>query len=157
ALLVDDMIGRYSLQPGMPELKTEIARWLQRTKSITHVDPETQLVVTCGAMEGLAAAICSLVERGDEVIIPSPNYSSHIEQVLFAEGHPVFVPLREADGWKLDIDRIRASITPKTKAIIICSPMNPTGSVFDEDELREVAQLALDHGLYVIADEAYDF
>lgn len=157
ALVNDDAIGRYSLQPGMLELRQEIARHLERTKGITSVDPETEIVVTCGAMEGLAAGISTLVERGDEVILPSPNYSPHIEQILFAEGRPVFVPLVEEDNWRLDTEKIRAAITKNTKAILICSPMNPTGSVFTESELRAVAGIALEHGLYVIADETYDF
>lgn len=157
ALLNDQSISKYSLQPGMPELRIAIAERLQRVKRLKNVNPETELVVTCGAMEGLAAAISTVVERGDEVIIPSPNYSSHIEQVLFAEGKPVFVPLIEEDGWKLDIDKIKKAINRKTKAIILCSPMNPTGSVFGEKELREIAQIAIEKNIYIIADEAYDF
>jgi aminotransferase len=157
ALLDDRAIGRYSLQPGVPELKVAIAERLQRTKSIAHVDPETELVVTCGAMEGLAAAIATLVERGDEVIILSPSYSSHIEQVLFAEGTPVFVGLDEDAGWALDVEAVEAAITDRTKAIIVCSPANPTGTVFGEAELRRLAALAIEKGIFVIADEAYDF
>ncbi len=157
ALLNDPTLGQYSLQPGKPELKAEVAKRLQRTAKTGRINPETEIVITCGAMEGLAAAISSIIERGDEVIIPSPNYSSHIEQVLFAEGKPVFVPLIEDAGWKLDTDKIKSTISKKTKAIILCSPMNPTGSVFGEAELREVAKIAIDNNLYIIADEAYDF
>lgn len=157
ALMNDSAIGKYSLQPGMPELKAEIAKRLERTKEIDHVDPDDELVVTCGAIEGLAAAISTIVERGDEVIVMSPSYSSHIEQVLFAEGTPVFVPLIEHYAWGLDIDRIRDAITDRTKAIILCNPANPTGSVFTEEALREVARIALEHNLYIITDEAYDF
>jgi aminotransferase len=108
-------------------------------------------------MEALAAGIATIVERGDEVLIPSPNYSSHIEQILFAEGTPVFVPAFEERGWGLDVAGFKAAITPRTKAILLCSPMNPTGAVFSEAELRAVAEIALDHGLFMIADEAYDF
>lgn len=156
ALREDESIGKYSLQPGIPELKTEIAWHLLRTKGVP-VDPETELFVSCGAMEALAASVAALVERGDEVLIPSPNYASHIEQILFAEGVPVFVPMREEDGWKLDIDGFRRAITPRTKAILICNPMNPTGTVFPEDEVRAIADLAIEKDLFVIADEAYDF
>jgi aminotransferase len=101
--------------------------------------------------------ICTLVDRGDEVLIPSPNYASHIEQVLFAEGTPVFVPLIEKEGWRLDIEGFRRAVTPRTKAIIVCNPMNPTGAAFSEEEIRAVGVLALEHDLFVIADEAYDF
>ncbi len=156
ALREDERIGKYSLQPGMPELKIEIAKHLLRTKGVT-IDPETEVFVSCGAMEALAASVAALVDRGDEVLIPSPNYASHIEQILFAEGVPVFVPMREEGGWELDIDGFRRAVTPKTKAILICNPMNPTGTVFSEDEVRAIADLAIEKDLFVIADEAYDF
>ncbi len=152
----DDTIGKYSLQPGIPELKIEIAKRLQRTKGIP-VNPETDVFVSCGAMEALAVGIATIIERGDEVLLASPNYASHVEQVLFAEGKPVFVPSIEDRGWSLDIEGFKRAITPKTKAILICCPMNPTGAVFSEQELRAIAQIALDNNLYVIADEAYDF
>lgn len=152
----NDTIGKYSLQPGIPELKIEIAKRLQRTKGIP-VNPETDVFVSCGAMEALAVGIATIIERGDEVLLASPNYASHVEQVLFAEGKPVFVPSIEDRGWSLDIEGFKRAITPKTKAILICCPMNPTGAVFSEQELRAIAQIALDNNLYVIADEAYDF
>jgi aminotransferase len=152
----NDTIGKYSLQPGVPELKIEIAKRLKQTKGI-HVNPETDVFVSCGAMEALAAGIATVIERGDEVLLTSPNYASHIEQILFAEGKPVFVPSIEEKGWNLDIDGFKRAITPKTKAILICCPMNPTGAVFSEKELRAIARIALDNNLYVIADEAYDF
>jgi aminotransferase len=152
----NDSIGKYSLQPGVPELKIEIAKRLQQTKGIP-VNPETDVFVSCGAMEALAAGIATIIERGDEVLLSSPNYSSHIEQILFAEGKPVFVPSIEEAGWSLDIEGFRRAITPMTKAILICCPMNPTGAVFSEQELSAIAQLALDNNLYVIVDEAYDF
>jgi len=152
----NDTIGKYSLQPGVPELKTEIAKHLEQTKGIP-VNPETDVFVSCGAMEALAAGIATIIERGDEVLLASPNYSSHIEQILFAEGKPVFVPSIEEEGWSLDIEGFKRAITPKTKALLICCPMNPTGAVFSEQELRAIAQIALDNNLYVIVDEAYDF
>ncbi len=156
ALRDDERIGKYSLQPGMPELKSEIAQHLFRTKDVL-VDPETELFISCGAMEALAASIAAIVDRGDEVLLPSPNYASHIEQILFAEGVPVFVPLREEDGWKLDVDAFARAVTRKTKAILICNPMNPTGTVFSQAEIRAIAELAIERDLFVIADEAYDF
>lgn len=156
ALKDDERIGKYSLQPGLPELKGEIANYLRWRKGVS-VDPENELFISCGAMEALAAGIATVVERGDEVLIPSPNYASHIEQVLFAEGIPVFVPLIEEQGWRPDIDGFKKAITKKTKAIIICNPMNPTGAVFSEEDIRGIAMLALERNLFIIADEAYDF
>jgi len=156
ALRQNDAIGKYSLQPGLPALKEAIARRLQQTKGIT-INPDTELFISCGAMEAIAGGIATLIERGDEVLIPTPNYSSHIEQVLFAEGIPVFVPLIEEAGWKLDIEGFKKAVTKKTKAIVVCSPMNPTGAVFSEEELRALAEIALERDLFVVADEAYDF
>src|SRR4030043_1872104 len=114
ALRQNDAIGKYSLQPGLPALKEAIARRLQQTKGIT-INPDTELFISCGAMEAIAGGLATVVERGDEVLIPSPNYSSHIEQVLFAEGIPVFVPLIEQEGWKLDIEGFKKAVTRKTK------------------------------------------
>lgn len=150
-------IGKYSIQPGLPELKQEIARDLKRTRGVANVDHEKEIFVSCGGMEALAAGIATIVERGDEVILPSPTYASHIEQVLFAEGVPRFVPLVEEQGWKLDIEAIRKSVSKNTKAIILCNPVNPAGTVFSESELNEVAKIVLEHDLFLILDEAYDF
>lgn len=156
ALRSDEAIGKYSLQPGMPALKKAIADRLRRAKGI-EADPETELFVSCGAMEAIAAAISTIVERGDEVLLPSPNYSSHIEQILFAEGIPVFVPLIEEKGWKLDIEGFKKAVTPRTKAIVLCNPMNPTGAIFSRDELLGLAETARSRDLFIIVDEAYDF
>jgi aminotransferase len=156
--LLDDTskIGKYSMQPGLPELKEEVARDLKRTRGI-DVDPVREVFISCGGMEALAAGIATVIERGDEVILPSPTYASHIEQVLFAEGVPVFAPLSEEEGWKIDIAAMRRAITKKTRAIVLCNPVNPTGTTFREAELRAIADLVLEHDLFVITDEAYDF
>jgi len=156
ALREDERIGKYSLQPGMPELKVEIGNHLRRTKGIS-IDPETEIFVSCGSMEALAGAICTIVDRGDEVLVPSPNYASHIEQILFAEGVPIFVSLLEEEGWKIDIAGLKKAVTPRTKAILICNPMNPTGAALSGEEARAIADLAIERDLFVIADEAYDF
>ncbi len=156
ALREDDRIGKYSLQPGIPELKEEIGNHLHRTRGVA-VDAEKEVFISCGSMEALAGAICTVIDKGDEVLVPSPNYASHIEQILFAEGVPVFVPMIEKEGWKLDVERFRQAVTPRTKAVLICNPMNPTGAVFSSEDIRAIADLAIEKDLFVIADEAYDF
>jgi aminotransferase len=156
ALRQNDAIGKYSLQPGLPALKEAVTRRFLQTKGVA-VNPERELFISCGAMEAIAGGMATIVERGDEVLIPTPSYSSHIEQILFAEGIPVFVPLIEEAGWKLDIEGFRKAVTKKTKAIVVCNPMNPTGAVFSEEELRALAEIALERDLFVVADEAYDF
>lgn len=157
ALRDDAAVGKYSLQPGIPRLKILIAEDLMRTRNISNVNPETEIFVSCGGMEALAAGIATIVDRGDEVILNSPSYSSHIEQILFAEGVPKFVPLEEGAEWSLDPQALRKAITSKTKALILCSPSNPTGAVFSESQLKEIAQIILEYNLYVILDETYDF
>ncbi len=157
ALQDDSAIGKYSLQPGIPKLKELIAQDLMRTRNIANVNAETEIFVSCGGMEALAAGIATIIDRGDEVILNSPSYSSHIEQILFAEGVPKFVALEEGEDWTLNPDALRKAITSKTKALILCSPSNPTGAVFTEAQLREVAAIILEHNLFVILDETYDF
>jgi aminotransferase len=114
-------------------------------------------MVTVGAIEGLAAAVMAVVDPGDEVILPSPTYSTHVRQVVIASGKPVFVPTIEEEGFALDIQGIKKAITPRTKAILFCSPNNPTGTVWAEEQLRQVAQIALESNLMVITDEAYEY
>ena len=147
--------GKYTLGPGLPALRQAFAAMLHRERGL-HVDPETEICITVGAMEGLCAAILTLVDPGDEVLLPSPNYASHIEQVLLAEGRPVFFPLKPKD-WQLDPAALREKVSPRTKALVLCHPHNPTGAVFPKDALHEVAELAQEHGFFIICDETYDF
>src|SRR5271163_2058409 len=151
------LVGKYSMQPGLPELKREIALDLKRTRGMEGIDPDKEIAVTCGGMEALAAGIATIVERGDEVILPSPTYASHIEQVLFAEGEPRFVPLSEENGWRIDPEKLKSMVTKKTKAVILCNPVNPTGTVFSEEELKQIADIVVEHNLFLVTDEAYDF
>jgi aminotransferase len=147
--------GGYSPSEGLVELRQEIVAKLHRDNqveaTISHV------LVTVGAIEGLAAAVMAAIDPGDEVILPSPTYSTHIRQVQMASGVPVLVPLLEDDGFALDTDAIERAITPKTKAILFCTPSNPTGTVFAEPALRELARLALANDLVIITDEAYEY
>lgn len=150
-----ERIGKYSLQPGVPELKQAIAERLSAQG--LPADPDKNICITAGAMEALAIAISTVVEAGDEVIIFDPGYPSHIEQVLFAEGTPVPVPLDAKNGWKLDQKKLRAAVTEKTKAIIVCSPSNPTGTIFEKDDLDVIAALAEENDLFIIGDQTYEF
>jgi aminotransferase len=151
----DGKVGGYSENKGLLELRKEISKKLKRDNNIDSVP--SQLVVTIGAVEGLSAAIMALIDPGDEVILPSPTYSTHIRQVVLASGKPVLVPTIEEKEFNLDIDAIRKSITTTTKAIMYCSPSNPTGTVFSEKILRELADIALENDLMVITDEAYEY
>jgi aminotransferase len=147
--------GGYSPSEGLAELRQEIVAKLQRDNQIEATI--SQVLVTVGAIEGLAAAVMAAIDPGDEVILPTPTYSTHIRQVQMASGFPVLVPLLEGDGFALDIEAIQRAITPKSKAILFCTPSNPTGTVFAEPALRELARLALANDLVIITDEAYEY
>lgn len=153
--ITNGKVGGYSENKGLLELREEISKKLKRDNSIDSVP--SKIIVTIGAVEGLSAAIMALIDPGDEVILPSPTYSTHIRQVVLASGKPVLVPTVEENGFDLDIDAIQKSITSKTKAILYCSPSNPTGTVFSEKILRKLSDIALENNLMVITDEAYEY
>ena len=145
----------YSENLGILELREEIVKKLKRDNNI-NAGP-SEIMITVGAIEGLFASVLAFVDPGDEVIFSSPTYSTHIRQVVLASGKPVIVPLIEEEGFRLDIEGIKNAITPRTKAIIYCSPSNPTGTVFSEKQLRQLAEIALDNNLIIINDEAYEY
>jgi len=147
--------GGYSEPAGIYELREKIAIKL---KEVNHIEasPE-EIIITVGAIEGLAAAVMAVIDPGDEVIIPIPGYSTHIGQVIMASGKPVCIPTIEEDGFSLDIERINDAITGKTKAILFSDPNNPTGSVYSHEQLEAVAEIACKNNLIVITDEAYEY
>jgi aminotransferase len=149
------VVGGYSENVGLPELREEIAKKLKRDNGI-DADP-SEVVVTVGAIEGLFDAVMAVIDPGDEVILPSPTYSTHIRQVVTASGKPVLVPSIEEEGFALDIEGIRKAVTPRTRAIMYCSPCNPTGTVYPREQLEQVAEIALEKELMVITDEAYEY
>jgi len=151
----DGSVGGYSENAGLVELREEIVKKLKRDNNLNA--KASEIMVTVGAIEGLAATVMALVDPGDEVILPTPTYSTHIRQVVIASGKPVLVPLIEEDDFALDIESIRNAITPKTRAILYCSPNNPTGTAFPEEQLRRLAEVALENNLMVITDEAYEY
>ncbi|OQX76333.1 MAG: hypothetical protein B6D64_10050 [Bacteroidetes bacterium 4484_276] len=138
------LTGGYSQSEGLPELREEIVKKLKRDNNIDA--NISQIIVTVGAIEGLAASVLAAIDPGDEVILPTPTYSTHITQVKLASGIPVLVPLKEEENFALDIEAIKKAITSKTKAIIFCTPSNPTGTVFPESTLEEIiAQIKKAH------------
>lgn len=149
------LVGGYSENAGLPALREEIVKKLKRDNSIKA--DVSQILVTVGAIEGISAAVMAVIDPGDEVILPSPTYSTHIRIVSIASGKPVLVPTIEENGFILDIEGIKKAITPRTKVILYCSPSNPTGTVFNEKQLRQLAEIALENNLMVITDEAYEY
>ena len=153
--LREDMAGGYSETAGMLPLRKEIARKL---KAENDIDAEpSNIIVTVGAVEGLSAAVMAVVDPGDEVILPDPTYSTHIQMVQLASGRPVMVPSIEEESFKLDLEAMEKAITSRTKAIMYCSPCNPTGAVFGRKQLQHLAEIAMRHDLMIITDEAYEY
>ncbi len=146
--------NQYPPGPGIPELRQAIAEHQRRFYGLSF-DPGTEVLVTAGATEAVAAALLALVEPGDEVIAFEPYYDSYAACVALAGGIRVPVTLRPPD-FRPDLDALRAAITPRTRLILLNSPHNPTGSVFTRAELAGIAALACEHDLLVIADEVYE-
>lgn len=151
----NNLVSAYSPVPGLLELREAIVEKLRRDNGIEAKPSE--VIVTIGAIEGLTAAVMAAVDPGDEVLLPSPNYSTHTIQVQMASAVPVFVPTIEKEGFRLDLDAFRRAVTPKTKAILFCSPCNPTGSVFTKEDLLNLAEIAEEHNLVIITDESYEY
>ncbi len=120
------------------------------------VDPDRNVLVTPGSEIGLMAAVSLLLDPGDEVIIPDPSYATNFQYVRFAGGIPVSLPLSETDGYQFDRGRLEARVTPRTKAVILTHPNNPTGTVYSRSALEDLRQFVLEHDLFLICDMAFE-
>ena len=148
--------GRNQYAPGIgvPELRQAVARHQHRHYGI-DLDPDTQVVVTTGCTEGVASALLGLVDPGDEIVVLEPYYDSYVAMIQMAGGVRRPVTLRAPD-FRLDLDELRAAVTPRTRFMLVNSPHNPTGTVLTPDELDAIAALAIEHDLVVVTDEVYE-
>ncbi|MEV6506824.1 pyridoxal phosphate-dependent aminotransferase [Streptomyces sp. NPDC051642] len=154
--LRDGRGNQYPPGPGVPELRTAIAAHQQRRYGLSY-DPDTEVLVTAGATEAIAAALLALVEPGDEVIAFEPYYDSYAACIAMAGGTRVPVTLRPSEGrFRLDLDELRAAVTDRTRLLLINTPHNPTGTVLTREELAAIAELAVERDLLVITDEVYE-
>lgn len=153
-LEADPDIGKYALPDGLPALRQAVARTHFEATGIA-ADPNRQVMITAGNMQGLNALFHVLIDPGDEIIVTDPGFASHFQQIRLCGGTPVFWPLDEASEWRLDIDGLPELVTEKTKAIVIVSPANPTGTIFSEDELRRVGAIAQAKNALVLLDDPY--
>ena len=152
---IDDNYSFYPPAPGFPELREAIAAKLKRENNLNYT-PE-QIVVSAGAKNSLANVILSHIDKDHEVIVPSPYWVTYVEQVKLAEGKNVVIRGKIENDFKVTAEEIENAITPKTKAILICSPSNPTGSVYNHDELEAIAKvLERNPRVFIIADEIYE-
>ncbi|MET7291555.1 pyridoxal phosphate-dependent aminotransferase [Streptomyces griseoloalbus] len=154
--LRDGRGNQYPPGPGIPELRTAVAAHQQRRYGLA-VDPDTEVLVTAGATEAIAAALLALVEPGDEVIALEPYYDSYAACIAMAGGTRVPVTLRPREGrFRLDLDELRDAVTDRTRLLLINTPHNPTGTVLTREELTAIAELAVERDLLVVTDEVYE-
>jgi len=152
---IEENWTRYSPVPGYPSLKEAIVKKLKNENGLDY--KPSQIIVSNGAKQSVCNTIMALVNAGDEVIIPAPYWVSYPQMVLLAEGTPVFVEAKIEADFKITPEQLEAAITPKTRAIILCSPSNPTGSVYSKEELEGLKNVLLKHErVIVIADEIYE-
>jgi aminotransferase len=153
AQAIREDVNQYAITWGAPRLRQAVARAYQRWYGLA-VDPETELTVTCGATEAMAATVLALVDPGDEVIVFEPYYENYGPDAILCGARPVFVPI--APDRPLDLDRLAAAFGPRTRAIIVNTPNNPTGRVLTRAELAGIAALCQRHGAYAFTDEIYE-
>lgn len=152
---IDENYSKYSPVPGYPDLRKAIVDKLHRENQLDYEVAE--ILVSNGAKQSVCNTLMALVDEGDEVIIPAPYWVSYPQMVKLAGGNPTILKTGFAQEFKILPEQLEAAITPKTKVIILCSPSNPTGSVYSQSELEGLAHVILKHeDLYVIADEIYE-
>lgn len=152
---VDDNWSRYSPVPGYPDLRKAVVEKLKRENGLDY--SVSEILVSNGAKQAVCNAVMALVDDGDEVIIPAPYWVSYPQMALLAGGTPVHIPAGFDQNFKITPEQLEAAITPKTRMLILCSPSNPTGSVYTKEELEGLANVLKKHPeVYVLADEIYE-
>jgi aspartate/methionine/tyrosine aminotransferase len=154
ALEYDSDIGKYALPDGLPELRAAVATKHERVTGVA-TDADRNVFITAGNMQALNALFHVILDANDEIILTDPGFASHFQQIRLCGGIPVSWPLDESRGWSLDVAALTRLISEKTKAILLVSPSNPTGSIFNEEELRTVAAIAAEHDLLILLDDPY--
>jgi aminotransferase len=147
-------INQYAITWGAKDFRDAIARKTNWYLGF-EIDPETEITVTCGSTEGMISAMMATVDPGDEVIVFEPFYENYAPDAILSDAKPRYVPLRAPD-WSFDRDELRAAFNPKTRAIIICNPNNPTGKVFTRDEMEFIAGLCQEFDALCFTDEIYE-
>jgi aspartate/methionine/tyrosine aminotransferase len=148
-------VNQYTVTWGVPALRAAIAEKVKRFNGL-DADPATDITVTCGAAEAMACALLSLVDPGDEVIVFEPFFETYLPDLHLCGGVPVFVELHEPD-FRFDPDELRRAFSPRTRAVILNTPHNPTGRVFDDTELGVIAALCREYDAVAVTDEIYEY
>ncbi|MDD4752815.1 MAG: aminotransferase class I/II-fold pyridoxal phosphate-dependent enzyme [Desulfitobacteriaceae bacterium] len=144
----------YTSNLGLPELRTAIAKYLAERFGLEY-DPKDEIIVTVGASEAVDMAFRTVISQGDEVLIPEPCYVSYNPCAILAGGVPISLETNQETGFKVTPEMLEKSITPKTKAVVLSYPNNPTGAILNREELEDLARVIIKHNLLVISDEIY--
>ncbi len=148
------VVAKYSLTYGLPELRETIEQKLAEEEM--YYDFEKEIIASAGSIEAITASLIAIInDKKNEVILFSPSYASYPEAVKVAGGQPVFVNLKEGDGWQIDFKNLAKKINSRTAAILFCNPNNPTGTFFPEKDLLKIAELAFKKNFFIISDEVY--
>ncbi|OFV87059.1 MAG: hypothetical protein A3J75_02705, partial [Acidobacteria bacterium RBG_16_68_9] len=151
--IAEGACAKYSVTPGLPQLREAIAEALRREGM--PYDPDQEIIVTVGSIEAIAATLLAAIGPGDEVLVVSPTYASYLPAIRIAGGVPRFVPLDEDANFDLDPDAIAAAVGRRTRALLLCNPNNPTGTVFSRSQTLRMLAVAEQHDLLVVTDEVY--
>lgn len=145
---------KYTPASGTLDLKKAICEKLKRDNGLDYTP--ANIVVSNGAKHSLMNAFDAIINPGDEIIVPAPYWVSYTEMIKMADGVPVIIETKEEDGFKFTVQQLKDAITPKTKALVLNSPSNPTGMLYGEDELKAIAEVAVENDIFVVADEIYE-
>lgn len=153
-LEADPEIGKYALPDGLPALRRAVVKAHAAATGVT-VDADRNAMITAGNIQGLNALFHTLIDPGDEIIVTDPGFASHVQQIRLCGGKAVFWRLDESRGWRLDADALEGLISPRSKAVVLVNPANPTGNIFPEKSLRRVGEIARANGLMILIDDPY--
>jgi len=153
---LDKGLTHYGPNAGIKELREAVAEKLKKDNGI-EVDPKSQIIITVGGNQGLLMGFATFLKDDEEVLIPSPAFVSYAPSVILAGGKPVEVPTYEENEFRLTADELEKYVTPKTRALIINTPNNPTGAVLTKKDLEEIADFAVEHDLMILSDEVYEY
>lgn len=152
---IQEDINQYAITWGSRRLRVALAAKYAASYGI-EVDPESEITVTCGATEAMAAVLLAIVDPGDEVIVPEPFYENYGPDTIICAAKPVFCPIWAPPSWELDLERLEKAFSERTRALILNSPNNPTGRVLSQAELQAVAELCQRHDAWAVTDEVYE-
>jgi len=153
-IAINEGFTKYTDVPGIPELRKAVADKFKRENGIEY--ESSQILICNGGKQALYEVFRTICEEGDQVLIPTPCYVSYAEQIKLAGAEPVFFKTKEENNFRPTFEEVKANLTPRAKAFIMNSPNNPTGSIVEKEQLKKIAKLLVDRGVFMITDEVYE-